>query len=160
MKKQNMLTYLEKAIPKYLVNKDCALDWDKKNHTIEIVVALFAQNEAEVAITDDEGVTADRIIEFEDGFLFYHPEKSIVDSDDFLQIMPYEGKKGLPAYQLDAVCEYLHEVLEEGESDLLDFVQDPEKTEFGLVWDSAAFEKVLIKHKETGSKDWIGYPSY
>lgn len=160
MKKQNMLTYLEKIIPKYLRNYDCALDWDKKNHTIEIVMTLFAQNTEEIEITDIEGVTADNVIEFEDGFLFYHPEKSVVDSEDFLHLMAYEGKKGLPAYQLDAVCDYLHEVLEEGESDLLDFIQDPEKEEFGLIWDEEKFKEILAKHEENGKKEWIAYPSY
>uniref|UniRef100_UPI00292CA9AD DUF3013 family protein n=1 Tax=Enterococcus faecium TaxID=1352 RepID=UPI00292CA9AD len=50
MKKKDLLTYLDEIIEKQVTDYDVALDWDTKNHTIEIVVRLFAENKAQFEI--------------------------------------------------------------------------------------------------------------
>ncbi len=55
MKKKDLLTYLDEIIEKQVTDYDVALDWDTKNHTIEIVVRLFAENKAQFEIDDAEG---------------------------------------------------------------------------------------------------------
>ena len=70
MKKKDLLTYLDEIIEKQVTDYDVALDWDTKNHTIEIVVRLFAENKAQFEIDDAEGIASQEpIIEFEDGVL-------------------------------------------------------------------------------------------
>lgn len=56
MKKTNLLDYLDKTIEKTITDYDVALDWDTKNHTIEIIVRLFAENKAHLEIDDAQGV--------------------------------------------------------------------------------------------------------
>ncbi len=66
-----------------------------KNHTIEIVVRLFAENKAQFEIDDAEGIVSQEpIIEFEDGVLLFNPQKSVFDERNYLAVIPYEGKKG------------------------------------------------------------------
>ncbi len=68
--KKDLLTYLDEIIEKQVTDYDVALDWDTKNHTIEIVVRLFAENKAQFEIDDAEGIVSQEpIIEFEDGVL-------------------------------------------------------------------------------------------
>lgn len=160
MKKENMLDYLDKMIAKYLGEYDCAIDWDKKNHTIELIVTLYAQNAKDIQIEDVEGVLSDEVIEFEDGVLFYHPEKSNFDPEDYLHTIPYEGKKGLPNTQLEAVGAYLQTVLANGESDLLDFLHDEEEEVFELQWLQTAFKLEVKRQEQQMEQQMIAYPSY
>ena len=44
MKKATMLTYLEEQLEKHLGDYEVGLDWDRKNHTIEVIVRLYAEN--------------------------------------------------------------------------------------------------------------------
>lgn len=58
---------------------------------------------------------------------------------------------------LTAVVDYLKEVIEEGQSDLLDFLaDDSEDAIFEMKWDDAVF-KALIKPTDSS---YLPYPSY
>ncbi|MTD42329.1 DUF3013 family protein [Erwinia sp. CPCC 100877] len=161
MKKATMLTYLDQQLSKKITEYDVALDWDNKNHTIEVVFRLFAENKENEQIDDAAGtVSTEDIIEFEDGVLFYHPEKSSFDEADFLAVIPYEGKKGLKKSLLDGFVDYLNVVLTEGQSDLLDFLADDEQEIFELNWSSEAFDAAVKKYQTADSDSYIAYPSY
>lgn len=83
--KTNILTYLDDALTKKVSDYDVALDWDKKNHTIEIVLRLFAENKEKLTIDDATGVESEEeIIEFEDGILLFNPAKSKFNEADYL----------------------------------------------------------------------------
>ena len=57
------------------------LDWDRKNHSVEIIFRLFAENPAKLQLDDAEGVTSEEeVIEFEDGILLVDPKKSKYDT--------------------------------------------------------------------------------
>ena len=61
---------------KTITDYDVALDWDTKNHTIEIIVRLFVENKAHFEIDDAEGVVSEEdVIEFEDGILIIQSTK-------------------------------------------------------------------------------------
>lgn len=159
MKKENMLTYLEQQLEKKLGNYDFAIDWHTKSHTVEVIVVLYAQNQAEQAIEDTVGTqTEEEVIEFEDSLLLFDPSKSTPPTDDYLAILPFEGKKGLPKQTITAIATYLNDVLTEGESDLMDFLADDEAEIFELNWQAEAFEKILATTKE--STDYVAYPKY
>ena len=47
-----------------------------------------------MAIDDVDGtLSEEEFIEFEDGLLFYNPQKSVVDDEEYLVTIPYEGKR-------------------------------------------------------------------
>lgn len=162
MKKTNLLDYLDKTIEKTITDYDVALDWDTKNHTIEIIVRLFAENKAHLEIDDAEGVVSEEeIIEFEDGILLFNPQKSHFDEKDYLAVIPYEGKKGIAKSVIDALIEYLNEVLAQGQSDLLDFLDaDDETAVFELNWDNQQLTKLVEEKQQNETDVYLPYPSY
>lgn len=162
MKKENMLTYLESRLQATLTEYDFAIDWETKNHTVEVIVRIYAGNQENQSIEDSEGVLSEEeVIEFEDGVLFYNPAKADFDPEDYLTTFPYEGKKGLKKSFIHAFAIYLAEVLTEGESDLLDFLNDEELEVFELKWNEEAFNVVLAQQEKAIKTDeYVAYPSY
>jgi DNA-3-methyladenine glycosylase len=159
MTKETLITYLDKQLAKKITEYDTAIDWDAKNHTIELVIRLFAENAAGTVIDDAEGVESEEeIIEFEDGILFYNPQKSRFDEEDYLAVIPYEGKKGIQQIVIDGLVDYLQEVLDQGQSDLLDFLSEENEDEFfELQFSEEALDQAIEKYEEKG---YLPYPSY
>jgi DNA-3-methyladenine glycosylase len=159
MTKETLITYLDKQLTKKITEYDTAIDWDAKNHTIELVIRLFAENAAGTVIDDAEGVESEEeIIEFEDGILFYNPQKSRFDEEDYLAVIPYEGKKGIQQIVIDGLVDYLQEVLDQGQSDLLDFLSEENEDEFfELQFSEEALDQAIEKYEEKG---YLPYPSY
>jgi DNA-3-methyladenine glycosylase len=123
------------------------------------VIRLFAENAAGTVIDDAEGVESEEeIIEFEDGILFYNPQKSRFDEEDYLAVIPYEGKKGIQQIVIDGLVDYLQEVLDQGQSDLLDFLSEENEDEFfELQFSEEALDQAIEKYEEKG---YLPYPSY
>lgn len=158
MAKETMVTYLDNYLNKKIPDYELALDWDTRNHSFEIAFRIYGENKGQIQLDDVDGVASEEeIIEFEDAILLVDPEKSTYDSEDFLAVIPYEGKKGMKKNDLTAVVDYLKEVIEEGQSDLLDFLaDDSEDAIFEMKWDDAVF-KALIKPTDSS---YLPYPSY
>lgn len=156
MAKFGFLSVLEEELDKHL-NYDFAMDWDKKNHALEVTFVLEAQNSSAIKTVDDQGETSSEDIVFEDYVLFYNPAKSRFDAEDYLVTIPYEPKKGLSREFLAYFAETLNEVATEGLSDLMDFLTDDNIEEFGLSWDTDAFENGRAALKET---EFYSYPRY
>ncbi|MGV3323168.1 DUF3013 family protein [Streptococcus hyovaginalis] len=156
MAKFGFLSVLEEELEKHL-DVDFAIDWDKKNHAVEVVVVIEAHNESEVEVIDDAAEVSKEDIVFEDFVLFYNPAKTKFDPEDYLVAIPYEPKKGLSREFLAYFAKILNEVTTEGLSDLMDFLQDDNILEFALKWDQEAFEKGKGALEE---KEWHGYPRY
>lgn len=162
MKKETMLDYLDKQLEVKVSEFDTAIDWDTRNHTIEVVVRLFAENKDGEAIDDAEGVMSEEeIIEFEDGLIFYNNQKTKQkpDSQDYLAVIPFDGKKGIEQAVIDGALAYLNEVLINGQDELLEFLTDPEKETFELVWETEQFNQA-VEQAETGKNVYLPYPSY
>ncbi|MHC5229902.1 DUF3013 family protein [Enterococcus sp. LJL99] len=161
MKKETMLTYLDDQINKNIDEYDLAIDWDKKNHSIEVIIRLFAENKENEQIGDIEGtLSEEEYIEFEDGILFYNPAKSQPDSEDYLALIPYEGKKGIKKSVLDGFVVYLKDVLADGQSDLLDFLSNEAAELFELNWSQELFEQAVRQYENKTTDTYIAYPSY
>lgn len=156
MAKETMLSFLEKQMENKLADYETALDWDVKNHTFEIIVQLFAENRSQEVINDVQGVISDKeVIEFEDAILLYDPQKSQFNPDGFLAVFPFKGKKGMEQNKIAGLVDYVKEILDEGQSDLLDFLTSEEET-FELTFDSKAFETYVKKSPST----YLPYPNY
>ncbi|REC32468.1 hypothetical protein CF160_08375 [Enterococcus pseudoavium] len=158
MAKETMITYLDSYLNKKIPDYELALDWDTKNRSFEIAFRLYAENKGQIEIDDVDGVASEEeIIEFEDAIILVDPAKSAYDEDDFLAVIPYEGKKGMKKNELTAVVDYLKDVVEEGQSDLLDFLaDDSEDAIFEMKWDDTVF-KATIKPSDS---NYLPYPSY
>lgn len=158
MAKETMLTYLDKQLTKKITEYDVAIDWDARNHTAEIILRLFAENNNGATIDDVEGIASEEeIIEFEDGILLFNPLKSSFDEEDYLVEIPFEGKKGIAKNVLDGLVDYLQEILDQGQSDLLDFLADEEEEVFELHFSEQKFQDYVDKYTDTS---YLPYPSY
>ncbi|GAA3011068.1 DUF3013 family protein [Tetragenococcus solitarius] len=156
MAKETMLRFLEKQIETKLADYDTAVDWDVKNHTFEIILQLFAKNQTQEVINDAKGVSSDEeVIEFEDAILLYNPQKSQFNPDDFLAVIPFAGKKGMPKNQIAGLVDYIKDILDEGQSDLLDFLTSDQET-FELMFNKDEWTARI----KQGPTDYLPYPKY
>ena len=159
MAKETMLTFLDEQLNKKLTDYDVAIDWDAKNHTIELVFLLFAENKEQWLIDDTEGIgSSEEVIEFEDGILLYNPGKSKIDPEDYLACLPFEGKKGMKKQELLGLVDYIKEILDDGQSALLDFLEDEESEVFELNFEKTRYEACVAKYAD--QEQFIPYPSY
>lgn len=140
MSKYGFLSVIEEEMDKHFAF-DYAMDWDKKNHAVELTFVLEAQNASGVETIDDQGEVSSEDIVFEDYVLFYNPAKSTFDADDYLVTIPYDPKKGLSREFSAYFSQTLNEIATQGLDDLMDFLSDETAIDFGLDWDAEAFEK-------------------
>lgn len=165
MAKLDLVSYLDEKMNERFHDLDWTIEWYKKEKNITLYFSLFAEISDDAAeIADIEGTIAENeVIEFVDSIVFFDPEKSKIEhSEEYLHIVPFTLKKGLEAGYIDTILSYLQEVLDEGQSDLLDFVTDPAIEEFELSWDSTTFEEMLTRAKQEGKYDstFIPYPKF
>ena len=159
MAKETMLHFLDEQLTKKMSDYEVAIDWDNRNHTIELVFLLFAENKEQWLIDDATGVgSEEEVIEFEDSILLYDPVKSKIDPDDYLACLPYAGKKGMKKSELVGLVHYIKEILDEGQGDLLDFLDQEETDVFELHFDDARYAQIVAAYK--GPDQMIPYPSY
>ncbi len=156
MAKFGFLSVLEEEMDKHFTF-DYAMDWDKKNHAVEVTFVLEAQNVASIETIDASGEVSKEDIVFEDYVLFYNPAKSKFDKEDYLVTIPYEPKKGLSREFLAYFAETLNQVATQGLDALMDFLADENALDFGLTWDDEAFENGRAELKES---EFFGYPRY
>jgi hypothetical protein len=154
MSKYGFLSVLEEELDKHF-SYDFAMDWDKKNHAVEVSFILEVGLPEGVALenggADDEGVALEEFV------LFYNPSKSKFDADDYLTAIPYDPKKSFSREFLIYFAHFLQATADQGMDDLLDFLADPEAEDFEIAWNAAEFEKGKAELKET---EWYGYPRY
>ncbi|HEP1450015.1 DUF3013 family protein [Streptococcus pyogenes] len=156
MAKYGFLSVLEEEMDKHF-QYDYAMDWDKKNHAVEVTFVLEAQNKEAIKTIDDSGeVTQDEIV-FEDYVLFYNPAKSQFDAADYLVTIPFDAKKGFSREFLAYFAQFLNDVAIEGHSDLMDFLADDSTADFFLEWNAQAFEEGQQGLEEAAS---YPYPRY
>lgn len=156
MAKYGFLSVLEEEMDKHF-HYDYALDWNKKNHAVELSFVLEVQNADSVETIDDKGEVSNEDIIFEDYVLFYNPVKSKFDADDYLVTVPYDPKKGLSREYLAYFAQTLNDVAIQGLDDLMDFLTDETVTDFSLEWDTETFDNGRAELEET---EYYGYPRY
>lgn len=136
---------------------DYEINWDKKNHAVEVSFLLEVQNAKGIELLDVDGESSTEDIFFEESVLFYNPAKSHFETEDYLTAVPYEPKKGLSREFLTYFVDFLKQTAEEGLDALMDFLADPAAEEFEIVWNNKAFEKARADLQET---DFYPYPRY
>lgn len=160
MAKENILTFMDQMIDQYIADQyDIAIDWHTRNHQIEVFFRLFAENKQSALITDLNETTASDIIEFEDSLLFYQPQTAINEAD-YLVTFSFDRKQGIAKKELAAVFKTLRFILDEGQSDLLDFVTDEDKMDFELQWQPTVYLEALKECEALYGDQKVTYPKY
>ena len=156
MSKYGFLDALDKALAKDFTY-DYEINWDKKNHAVEIFYLLDVENPV-VAVTDTEDDTeaSSENISFEDAVVFYNPTKSKIAVEDYLASFPYEPKKGLSQEFITYFVAFLQETADNELDALTDFLNSDE-AEFAGTFNLEAFEKGLASLTET---TFFVYPRY
>ena len=153
MSKYGFLSVLEEELDKHF-SYDFAMDWDKKNHAVEVSFIL------EVGLPEGvnlEGFDDEEAVALEEVVLFYNPAKSQFDEDDYLATIPYEPKQGLSREFLTYFAHFLQETADQGIDDLLDFLADETAEEFGVLWHAENFGNGRAELEE---KEFHPYPRY
>ncbi|MBF0777889.1 DUF3013 family protein [Streptococcus cuniculi] len=156
MSKYGFLDVLDKTMEQQFPY-DFEINWDKKNHAVEVAFLLEVENSAGIETVDDEGNATTDDIFFEEAVLFYNPLKSRVKEEDYLVSIPYEQKKGLSSEFIAYFVQFLAETAEKGLDDLIDFLADNEVEEFAISWNQEAFENGRAALEES---DFHPYPRY
>ncbi|GAX47977.1 DUF3013 family protein [Pseudolactococcus reticulitermitis] len=156
MSKYGFLDALDKALAKAFTY-DYEINWDKKNHAVEIFYLLDVENPG-VAVTDTEDDTeaSSENISFEDAVVFYNPAKSQIAVEDYLASFPYGPKKGLSQEFIAYFVTFLQETADNELDALTDFLSSDE-AEFAGTFDLESFEKGREKLVET---TFFAYPRY
>ena len=147
MSKYGFLDVLEEEMDK-VFPFDYEINWDKKNHAVEVAFLLEAQNTGGVALVDEAG---------EEAVLFYNPAKSHVDDDAYLTAIPYDPKKGLSREFLAYFATFLKDTAELALDELMDFLADEEAESFEIVWNQEVFEEGKVGLEES---TFYPYPRY
>ena len=156
MSKYGFLDVLEEEMEK-VFPFDFEINWDKKNHAVEVAFLLEVQNTGGVALVDESGEESDEDIFFEETVIFYNPAKSHVEEDAYLTALPYEPKKGLSREFLAYFVLFLKDTAEVGLDALMDFLEDPEAEEFVMEWNQEVFEEGKVGLEEG---EFYPYPRY
>ena len=156
MAKHGFLDVLEAALDNHFTY-DYELNWDKKNHADGLAFILDALNAVGMYAVVGDGSGAAEDIFLEEFVLFYNPEKSTFDAEDYLVALPFDPKKGLSREFLTYFSEFLQAVADQGMDDLLDFLADETAEDFALSWNVEEFE---AGKAELAEKTWYGYPRY
>lgn len=164
MKYRDILDYLDQKFEKLNFDGDINMNWDKKSRSIEIEMVFYAQNSDNTKISDIDGVESENeIISFADAILLYDGTKQLkVNQDDYLVTLPFNGKKGWKLSEGEGFIDYLQTLLDDGQSDLLDFLSDDTQSFFNLTWSNDAYLQSIQHQKmELAAKDLdIKYPKF
>ena len=136
---------------------DYEINWDKKNHAVEVAFLLEVQNPGGIETVDAEGNASAEDIYFEEAVLFYNPTKSRFEAENYLAALPYEPKKGLSREFLAYFVDFLTQTAESGLDALMDFLADPEAEEFVMEWNQEVFEEGKVGLEEG---EFYPYPRY
>jgi hypothetical protein len=152
MAKYGFLDVLDHELAEHFTD-DYEINWDKKNHAVEIFYLLDVENPG-VAVTDqaDDAKGSSDNISFEDAVVLFNPDKSKLVAEDYLASFAYEPKKGLSQEFITYFVAFLQETADTELDALMDFLSSDE-AEFSGTFDMAAFEKGA-----TGLTETVFYP--
>lgn len=162
MEKIDLLTFLEDESEQLDFDGQVEVFWDKKHKLFEIELTFYAENKSGQVIEDVAGVSSEEpIISFSDSILLYSKETLVeFEATDYLVCLPYAGKKGWTLAEGKAFFSYLQVVLDNGSSDLLDFLNDSMTDVFELTWSNVEFEKFILDAKKHTPNGQLPYPKF
>ena len=163
MAKDTIVTYLETSLKDQLPNVEWEVIWHKRQHMIEIAVVIYAESYDGLVTSDVNGtVNEPNLIQFEDSICFYDPQKSKVLPENYLKTIPFDSKIGIEKGFLDAVLKVLRIVVQEGQTQLIEFVKDPTIDTFELEWNEINLDNTIetLIGIDRYDNHRVLYPSY
>lgn len=168
MKKQTFDDYLFQGIQALNFSGEIQLNWDQAAFVFELNFTIQAQNvnHTQLEWSDEEGsepVGEKDVVNYDDSVLFYDANRlnGLDYQDDYLTVIKFAGKKGLSKAVLDAFLANLQDTLDDGQSDLMDFLDEDSQAEtFELTWDQKRYEDYLNKQPEEAKAKFLPYPRY
>ncbi|HEY0222133.1 DUF3013 family protein [Lactovum miscens] len=153
-KKNGFLDILDEELSKNF-NYDYEINWDKKNHGIIVSFVLEVENLDNIEVEDTDGVSSTEDLLYEDAVLFYNPSKTQFNDKDYLATIPYD-EQGLSREFLEFFSLFLQDTVDDGLSDLMDFLESEEK-EFSISWD---WDKFNAGDDTLEDTEFFKYPRY
>lgn len=163
MQQVDLLKFLEKGVNKLDFEGAFDLGWDKKERTFTLDLIFYAQNTNQAEITDFDGILSnEEIITFVDSILIYDQQKFDPTPvlQDYLVCLPFDGKQGWSLAYGEAFLTYLQIILDNGTSDLLDFLNSQTTEIFELDWSNTEFEKILQAKTSEVAAQRLNYPKF
>lgn len=165
MKTQNMLDYIGDKMDALDFDGDLDLNWDKQAHVIELEMTMYvdAAEGFEVEDQDGEEKQAGDEVDYADAILFYDKTRLKGEdyADNYLATFGFSGKNGIEQAHVDALFIYLQDLLDDGQSDLFDFVDGTSDSEvFELNFDQAKFDEAYAKQPAANQKVFLPYPKF
>ncbi|WDF83771.1 DUF3013 family protein [Lacticaseibacillus pabuli] len=161
---ENMLDYIGDQMDKLDFDGDLNLNWDKEAHAIELEYTITVVTNKDYEIEDQEGETADEgSVSYDDAVLFYDQTrmKGADYADSYLTVIPYNGKKGIDQATVDGFFDYFQQALDDGESDLLDFVDGTSSDdEFSVTFEAEKLSSAIDEQPDYKQKVFLPYPKY
>ena len=155
-KKNGFLDVLDEELSENF-HYDYEINWDKQNHGIIVSFLLEIENQEGIELTDADGVESDDNLLYEDAVLFYNPEKTEFNEEDYLATIPYDDQ-GFSREFLEFFSRFLQDTVDQGLSDLMDFLEsDSEDEDFSIQWDWDKFDAGDEALQET---EFYKYPRY
>ena len=164
MAEQNMLDFFEAELDDLQFSGDVNLNWDKQARAIELEFTLNVTKSQALAVEDQNGeLNESDEISYEDAILFF--DESKIDgfeyADNYLAVIPFNGRQGLNAQVARGVFNYLQDLLDEGEDQLAAFANDESEADtFILNWDDTVFQATIAQADEQLAKKYYAYPKY
>ena len=126
MKKQSLIDYLDEEVQNLDFDGSLIWNWLKAKRAFELEMEFYVENQSGQKIVDSDNIeSVEPIITFSDVILLYDRTKSFdFNVDNYLITLGFDGKNGWTKGQADAFLNVLQDTLDNGESDLLDFVND------------------------------------
>ncbi|MDR0297909.1 MAG: DUF3013 family protein [Streptococcaceae bacterium] len=124
------------------------INWNKKAFAVEVAFELPVRG------LDENGEEVEDVLE--DVVLFYHPDKTKFDENDYLAAIPYDDK-GLSREFIQYFVGFLNQTAEKGLNQLTEFLESDDAQDFTLDWDSVSFE---AGDEQLTESDYYAYPRY
>ncbi|MFD1485597.1 DUF3013 family protein [Lacticaseibacillus baoqingensis] len=161
----NMLDYIGDKMDALDFDGDLELNWDKQAHVIEVELTMYvdAAEGYEVEDQDGQDVSAGNEVDYADAILFYDRTRVKGEDyrDNYLAIFGFSGKKGIEQAQVDALFTYMQDLLDDGQSDLFDFVDGTSDAEtFELTFDQAKYDAAYAAQPNATKQTFLAYPKF
>lgn len=165
MAQANMLDYIGDKMDALDFDGDLDLNWDKQAHVIEVEMTMYvdAAEGFEVEDQDGEEKEAGDEVDYADAILFYDSTRlnGADYADNYLATFGFAGKAGIEQAKVDALFSYMQDLLDDGQSDLFDFVDGTSDAEtFELTFDQARYQAAYDAQPAATKKVFLPYPKF
>ncbi|KRL04292.1 DUF3013 family protein [Liquorilactobacillus oeni] len=162
--KIDLFEFLKNGLSKLDFDGKLELTQNKEQYTLTIEMTFVMEKRARALFLEMTGETSPKpAITFVDAILLYdryHFDPAKVQ-DEYLTCLPFEGTKGWEVAKAEALLTYLQILLDNSQSDLIDFLNSSDSSEltlFELEWSDEEFSRILAQKQQAQDRPlWLPY---